>query len=128
MTKVDRSALGQVHSLQERNIDFNRLRLDRLAKVQKEMAARDIGAMLLTDPINIRYATGVSVMPLWTATNLARYALVPATGMPILFEYAKALFRADQFWPESRPAYYWQARFTDQLWFQRKTGRRTGVR
>jgi Xaa-Pro aminopeptidase len=115
MPQIDRSALGQVHSLQERHIDLNRLRLDRLAKVQREMTARDIGAMLLTDPINIRYVTGVSVMPLWTATNLARYALVPVAGMPVIYEFGNALFRADQFWPDSRPAYYWQARFTDQF-------------
>jgi Xaa-Pro aminopeptidase len=115
MPTIDRSVLGQTNTLLERVVDFNRLRSDRLKKVQAEMAARDIGAMLLTDPINIRYCTGVSVMPLWTATNLARYALVPADGMPIIFEFAEALFRADQFWPESRPAYYWQARFTDQV-------------
>ena len=59
-------------------MDLERLRGDRLRKVQAEMLARDVGTLLLTDPINIRYVTGISVMPLWSATNLAHYVLVPA--------------------------------------------------
>ena len=50
-------------------VDLARLRRDRLGKVQREMAARQIGALVLTDIINIRYCTGVAVMPLWTAVN-----------------------------------------------------------
>ena len=73
----------------ERGIDFDRLRRDRLRKVQTEMEARDIGALLLTDTTNIRYATDISVMQLWTATNLAHYVLVPAEGSPVIFEMAK---------------------------------------
>src|SRR3712207_8414663 len=65
----DRRTLGQTNTLLERGVDLERLREDRLRKVQTEMRARDVGALLLTDPINIRYVTGVSVMPLWSATN-----------------------------------------------------------
>ena len=114
MAKRDRRVLGQTNTLQEPVVDFNRLRRERLAKVQRQMAARDIGALLLTDIINIRYSTGVSVMPLWTATNLAHYVLVPVEGDPVIFEYTLAQFRVDQFWPGSRPAHFWQARFADQ--------------
>ena len=78
----DRRTLGQTNTLLERGIDFDRLRRERLRKVQTEMEARDIGALLLTDTTNIRYATGISVMQLWTATNLAHYVLVPAEGSP----------------------------------------------
>jgi hypothetical protein len=67
----DKRTLGQTNTLLERGVDFEGLRRDRLHKVQTEMQSRDIGALLLTDTINIRYATGVSVMPLWSATNLA---------------------------------------------------------
>jgi Xaa-Pro aminopeptidase len=54
-------------------------------------------------------------MPLWTAVNLAHYALIPVQGDPVIFEYALAQFRVDPIWPGSRPAYFWQARFADQF-------------
>ncbi|MFZ0545898.1 MAG: Xaa-Pro peptidase family protein [Candidatus Promineifilaceae bacterium] len=111
----DRKVLGQTNTLLEKGIDFGRLRQDRLAKIQREMAAREIGALLLTDIINIRYATGVSIMPLWTAVNLAHYVLVPVEGSPVIFEYGQAQFRVKQYWSEVRPAHYWQSRFADQF-------------
>src|ERR671912_1852333 len=83
----DRRTLGQTNTLLERGVDLERLRGDRLRKVQTEMRVRETGALLLTDPINIRYVTGVSVMPLWSATNLAHYVLVPAEGSPVVFEF-----------------------------------------
>lgn len=115
MGRKDKRVLGQTNTFLEPVVDFNRLRRERLAKVQREMAARDIGALVLTDIMNIRYCTGISVMPLWTATNLAHYTLVPAQGDPIIFEYTLAKFRVDQFWPGARPARVWQARFADQF-------------
>jgi Xaa-Pro aminopeptidase len=54
-------------------------------------------------------------MPLWTATNLAHYTLVPVQGDPVIFEYGLAQFRVEPFWPGSRPARFWQARFADQF-------------
>jgi Xaa-Pro aminopeptidase len=115
MAKHDRRVLGQANTLAEQVVDFNRLRHERLAKVQQEMAARDIGALVLTDIMNIRYTTGISIMPLWTATNLAHYTLVPVQGDPVIFEYTLAKFRVDQVWPGARPARVWQARFADQM-------------
>ena len=80
MTKRDKRVLGQANTLYEQVVDFSRVRRERLEKVQREMTARDIGALVLTDIMNIRYCTGVSVMPLWTAVNLAHYTLVPVEG------------------------------------------------
>lgn len=94
-------------------IDSARLRRGRLAKVQREMAARQIGALVLTDIVNIRYCTGVAVMPLWTAVNIAHYVIVPVTGEPVIFEYGGAEFRQRAFWPDVRPSMFWQARVTD---------------
>jgi Xaa-Pro aminopeptidase len=111
----DRGTLGQTNTLLERGVDLERLRRDRLRKVQMEMRAREVGALLLTDPINIRYVTGVSVMPLWSATNLAHYVLVPAEGSPIVFEYSRAKFRAEEFFSDVRNAHYWQARFAEVM-------------
>ncbi len=115
MVSIDRRTLGQTNTFLERGVDLERLRQERLHKVQAEMQARDIGALLLTDSIHIRYATGVSVMPLWMASNLVRYVLVPAQGSPTIFEYGQAKFRTEEFFSDVRTAYYWQARFADHL-------------
>ena len=94
-------------------VDLARLRRDRLAKVQRAMAAHDLGALVLTDIVNIRYCTGVAVMPLWTAVNIAHYVVVPVEGDPVIFEYGGAEFRQRAFWPDVRPSMFWQARVTD---------------
>lgn len=94
-------------------IDLARLRRDRLAKVQRAMAAHGLGALVLTDIVNIRYCTGVAVMPLWTAVNIAHYIVVPVTGDPVIFEYGGAEFRQRPYWPDVRPSMFWQARVTD---------------
>lgn len=91
--------------------DLNRLRWDRLRHVQKVMAKEEMGALILFSPVNVRYATGVSVMPLWTAVNLARYAVIFPEGEPVLYEYGKALFRAKEVWKDSVYARPWQFRF-----------------
>lgn len=119
MNRQDKSVLGPAPSQMDSGVDFNRLRRERLARLQREMVARDISALLLTNPVAIRYATGISIMPLWTAVNLAHYALIPVEGNPVIFEYALAQFRVDPVWPGSRPAYFWQARFADQFADQR---------
>jgi Xaa-Pro aminopeptidase len=77
------------------------------------MAAHDLGALVLTDIVNIRYCTGVAVMPLWTAVNIAHYVVVPVAGDPVIFEYGGAEFRQRAFWPDVRPSMFWQARVTD---------------
>ena len=94
-------------------VDLARLRRDRLVKVQRAMVAHDLGALVLTDIVNIRYCTGVAVMPLWTAVNIAHYVVVPAEGDPVIFEYGGAEFRQRAFWPDVRPSMFWQARVTD---------------
>jgi len=94
-------------------VDLARLRRDRLAKVQRAMAAQGIGALVLTDTVNIRYCTGVAVMPLWTAVNIAHYVVVPAAGEPVIFEYGGAEFRQRPYWNDVRPSMFWQARVTD---------------
>lgn len=95
----------------EGKVDMHELRRWRLERVQVEMAKRDIGGLLLTNPVNIRYATGLAVMTAWTSVNLARYVFVPVEGEPVVFEYGKALFRALDVWRDSRIARTWQFRF-----------------
>jgi len=68
-------------------IDERKLGLDRLAKVRAELAKFDYAAALLSDPINIRYATGSRNMPVWTLHAPGRYVFVPVEGPVVLFEY-----------------------------------------
>jgi len=89
-------------------IDFAALRAGRLARLQAMMARHDIPICLFYNPANIRYATGTEVMGVWTATTLARYALVPAEGTPIMFEYMNSMHVSEKFTPDVRPALGWQ--------------------
>jgi Xaa-Pro aminopeptidase len=111
MIRHDKRVLGQASTLYEPGVDFERLRRERWEKVQREMATRDIGALVLTDQNNIRYTTGLSVMPIWTSYNLAHYVVVPAEGKPTIFEFILAAHRAKPFFEDVRPPQYWQARF-----------------
>src|SRR4051794_3061423 len=59
-----------------------------LARTQAELRRHDLPAALLFDAYNIRYVTGTSVMPVWSLHAMGRFALVPAEGDPLLWEYA----------------------------------------
>lgn len=59
-----------------------------LARTQAELRRHDLPAALLFDAYNIRYVTGTSVMPVWSLHAMDRFALVPAEGRPLLWEYA----------------------------------------
>ena len=71
------------------------LRLDR---VRQQAAAHNLSAVLLFDPVNIRYATGVRNMQIYSARNPARYVFIPVVGPVVLFEY-----RACEHLAENRP-------------------------
>ena len=61
-----------------------------LGRTRAALRRHDIAAALLFDPVNIRYASGTSIMPVWTLHAIDRYLLVPAEGEPILWEWASA--------------------------------------
>ena len=54
------------------------------------MAARDIAAVILFDPVNIRYASGARNMQIFTSRNPGRYLWLPVEGDTILFEFTGA--------------------------------------
>ena len=60
----------------------------RLARVREQLDAFDCAAILLYDPVNIRYALDVSNMALWMAHNPTNYALIVAGGPAIYFGYS----------------------------------------
>ena len=89
-------------------IDLGALRAGRLARLQTMLARYDMPVALLYGTPNIRYATGVDVMSVWTAGTFARYCLVPAQGAPMLFEYSGSMHVSRKLVRDVRPAYTWR--------------------
>ena len=71
----------------EDEIDFDRLRSYRLDRVKKELSKREIGACILFDPVNVRYALDTTNMSIYNMHNLTRYCFIPVSGPVILYEY-----------------------------------------
>ncbi|HWJ33882.1 MAG TPA: Xaa-Pro peptidase family protein [Steroidobacteraceae bacterium] len=69
-----------------RQINIERMRHARLARFRTELAKLDVAGALLSDPINIRYATDARNMAVWSLHSIARYAFVPTHGPVVLFE------------------------------------------
>ncbi|MBY5642073.1 M24 family metallopeptidase [Rhizobium leguminosarum] len=88
---------------------LDRARRYRLERLRGKMREWDCGALLLYDPVNIRYAFDSSNMSIWTMHNASRYALILADGPAILFEFEGAE-RVNDGLPgidEIRPAKSW---------------------
>ncbi len=62
----------------------------RKQRLVQKVVEHDCAAILLYDPLNIRYATDVSNMQLWMTHNPSHYALICADGHGIAFEYGKS--------------------------------------
>src|SRR6185295_2800290 len=65
-------------------VNMERLAGDRLARLQAVMKSENLGALLLTDFLNIRYATNTVMMLGLRATGVQRFAIVPAEGEPLI--------------------------------------------
>ncbi|MGU7769040.1 M24 family metallopeptidase [Burkholderia sp. MR1-5-21] len=63
------------------------VRAYRLARVRAQLLLHDCPAILLYDPVNIRYATDTSNMQIWTGRNPSRYVLVFADGRVVGWEF-----------------------------------------
>jgi Xaa-Pro dipeptidase len=84
------------------------LRAGRLARLQDAMRSHSVDVCLLFNEPNVRYATGVSAMPVWSNTTFVRCALVPAEGVPILFEHANSMHRSALVAADVRPMHAWE--------------------
>ena len=76
--------------LYEDQINFDRLRMYRLNRVIEQLKKNDVGACILFDPINVRYATDSRNMSLFTMHELVRFVFISAGGKVILFDYPKS--------------------------------------
>ena len=86
-----------------------KVRAYRHERIKQKLVEHDCAAILLYDPLNIRYATDCSDMQVWTMHNAARYAVVCADGPTICFEYKNAMHLAENLdqVDEVRPATSW---------------------
>ncbi len=73
--------------LYQSQINFDRMRMYRLNRVRNQLLLNNIGACILFDPINIRYATDTRNMSVFSFHLMTRYVFIPANGPVILFEY-----------------------------------------
>jgi Xaa-Pro dipeptidase len=65
-------------------VNTERLTTQRLARLQESMKRQGLGALLLTDHQNIRYATNTVFMLGLRATAIQRFVIVPAVGSPLV--------------------------------------------
>lgn len=86
-----------------------RVRAYRHGRIKQKLIEHDCAALLVYDPLNIRYATDCSDMQIWTMHNPSRYALICADGPTICFEYAQAMHLAEglPMVDEVRPCISW---------------------
>ena len=90
------------------DVDLDRLRTGRLARLQAAMRAHDVDVCLLANEPNIRYATGATAMPVYAMSTFCRCAIVPQEGTPILFEHPNSVHRSARRAPDVRPMHAWE--------------------
>jgi Xaa-Pro aminopeptidase len=73
----------------ERRVDFDRLRTQRLAKLQAELDRSELGALLTFDFHNIRYMTATHIGT-WGMDKLIRFSLLMRGGRPIVWDFGSA--------------------------------------
>ncbi len=99
------------HGLIERSaaIDERALRDWRLGRLRAELRARDYAGAVLSDPMNVRYATGARNMAIWTMHAPGRYVFVATEGPVVLFEFPSSMHLSDglENITERRPSTPW---------------------
>ncbi len=73
----------------EIRVDFERLRQYRISRVRQQLEAHDLGAVLLFETSNIRYATSTQI-GYWAFNKGERYALITRTGRPRIWDFGSA--------------------------------------
>jgi len=88
---VGRSDLNDLQLLDQApeslGIDLRAVRLYRLARLRSEMQKRHIDALIISDPVNIRYATGARNMQIYCSRNTPSRYLVVTEKRNILYEF-----------------------------------------
>ncbi len=69
--------------------NLERMRRHRLDRLVAALHKRDLGGLLMFDPLNIRYASDTTNMQLWATHNPFRACLVTADGYMVIWDYAR---------------------------------------
>ena len=78
--------MGTMQVDYEERINFDRLRQQRLEKIDRAMEKTNLGSLLLFDPGNKRYATSTAVASP-EVDQMGRYAILPRGGKPYIFGF-----------------------------------------
>jgi Xaa-Pro dipeptidase len=73
----------------EVRVDFERLRTFRLGRIREQLEASGLGALLLFETSNIRYATATQI-GYWAFNKGERWALVTRDGRPKVWDFGSA--------------------------------------
>jgi Xaa-Pro aminopeptidase len=73
----------------EERVNYERLRSERLGRVQRLLAASDLGALLCFDMNNIRYITSTHIGT-WAIDKLVRFTLLPRSDDPVMWDFGSA--------------------------------------
>jgi Xaa-Pro aminopeptidase len=73
----------------EQRTDFDRLRRQRLARIERELEQSELGALLCFDMANIRYVTATHIGT-WSMDKLIRFCLLPRASEPIMWDFGSA--------------------------------------
>jgi Xaa-Pro aminopeptidase len=73
----------------EARVDLDRLRRDRLARLDAALQRTSLGALLTFDFANIRYMTSTHIGT-WAMDKLIRFALLPRGGQPVVWDFGSA--------------------------------------
>ncbi|MCP4336028.1 MAG: hypothetical protein GY785_25580, partial [Gammaproteobacteria bacterium] len=99
----------------EPNLDMDKLCRYRLGRVREKLAAQDLAACVLYDPINIRYATGTRNMSVYTMHAAERYAFIATEGPVVIFDSYPV--GTPTIVDERRPAQIWYYEVTQDKTF-----------
>lgn len=98
--------------------DFDVIMPYRVERIRQTLRQFDYAGIILSDPLNIRYATDSSNMQVWTMHNNARYCFIATEGPIVLFDFKRVEHLTEHLaWvDEVRPA---------RMWMYHATGKRS---
>jgi Xaa-Pro aminopeptidase len=73
----------------ENRLDMQRLREQRLARLNDALAVSELGSLLTFDFNNIRYMTGTHIGT-WAIDKMIRFSVLPRGGAPVLWDFGSA--------------------------------------
>jgi len=75
--------------------NLERMREYRWTRLTQHIVDRDLGGLLMFDPLNIRYATDSTNMQLWNTHNPFRAVLLCADGYMVMWDYKNSPFLSE---------------------------------